>query len=351
MTVTGEAHDVLVVGAGPVGLHAALKAAVLNHRVLVVDKGARFSRVSQAPAIANIPGSPGISGQELLRRGREDLRRFRDLSGKDLVELLEDTEATDAWREDGLFRVALRTSEGARRVASARVLVLATGIVDRKPGIDAFHAKGHHTVAPYRRGGRIGYCLLCEGWNLAAKRIAVVGSSADTAQICADIERHFGGEVTLLTDGIDLQAGHDALEGCAAEVVTRPIARVDERPGGVQVVFEDGDDARAYDKLFFSLGWYKANNELAVRLGAKVTEEGYVVTDENGEVLDPQGRPIRGLFAAGDLRANRWKQIVVGWGDAETAVITAYAQRLPSADEVVDDPAMRGREENLRRDA
>lgn len=337
-------HDVLIVGAGPVGLHAALKAAVLNHRVLLVDKGRRFSRVSQAPALANVPGRTGISGAELLQQGRDDLRRFRDISGKDLVEVLEDTEATDAWRDgDGLFRLALRGPGGARREAAGRVLVLATGIVDRKPGIEGFLHKGHATLAPWVSAGRIGYCLLCEGWDLAGKRIAVVGSSADSAQLAADVARHFGGRVTLLTDDCPPEGDQEDLARGGVDVVTRGVARVDQHEAGVCVVFEDGGETAPFDKLFFSLGWYKANNELAVRLGALVTPEGYVVTDENGEALGPAG-PIRGLFAAGDLRANRWKQVVVGWGDAETAIITAYAHRLPSADEVVADPARRGKE-------
>ena len=336
-------YDVLVVGGGPVGLHAALKAAVLNHRVLLVDKGRRFSRVSQAPAIANIPGRPGLTGADLLQQGRDDLRRFRDLSGKDLVDVLEDTEATDAWREDGLFRLALKGPDGARLGAVGRVLVLATGVVDRKPGVDAFHRRGHHTLAPYVHSGRVGYCLLCEGWDLAAKRIAVVGSSADSVQVATDVARHFGGDVTLLTDGAPLEGGQEGLRRGSVRVVDRPVARLDEHGGGVCVVFEDGAETMPFDKVFFTLGWYKANNELAVRLGARVTPEGYVLTDENGEVLGRDGTAIHGLFAAGDLRAGRWKQVVVGWGDAETAIITAYAQRLPSADEQ-EDPATRGKE-------
>ena len=349
--MSGDPYDVLVVGGGPVGLHAALKAAVLNHRVLLVDKGVRFSRVSQAPAIANIPGRPGIRGPDLLAQGREDLKRFRHISGKDLVDLVEDTEATDAWIEGGLFRLALKGADGARRTVAGRTLVLATGVVDRKPGVDAFHARGHHTMAPYIHLGQIGYCLLCEGWDLAAKRIAVVGCSADSAQVATDIARHFGGRVTLLTDGAPLEGGEDGLRRGRVEVVTRPVARLDEHDGGVCVLFEDGGETLPFDKVFFTLGWYKANNELAVRLGAKVTPEGYVVTDENGEVRGRDGGTIRGLFAAGDLRAGRWKQVVVGWGDAETAIITAYAQRLPSADEVVEDPATRGRPEETRRRA
>lgn len=334
--------DVLVVGGGPVGLHAALKAAVLNHRVLLVDKGQRFSRVCQAPAIANIPGRPGISGPQLLEESRADLRRFQDISGKSLVEVREDTEATDAWRdEEGIFHVVLRAADGARATIRARVVVLATGIVDRKPGIAGYRHEGHNTLAPYVHRGTVGYCLLCEGWSLAGKRIAVVGSSEDSVQIATDVARHFGGRVTLLTDCCPIEGDRGKLARDGVDVVDRPLARVEDRDGGVCALFEDEGEPLSFDKLLFSLGWYKANNELAVRLGARTTPEGYVLTDENGEVHGQDG-PIRGLFAIGDLRANRWKQIVVGWGDAETAIITAYAKRLPSADEE-EDPETRGK--------
>jgi thioredoxin reductase len=75
---------------------------------------------------------------------------------------------------------------------------------------------------------------------------------------------------------------------------------------------------------------FRQTVRLALQLGARTDEDGYVVTDERSEVLDPDGAPITGLFAVGDLRAGRYKQIVVGWGDAETAIVTAHAHRMPA---------------------
>lgn len=316
--------DVLVIGAGPAGLHAALKAAVLNHTALVVDKGRRFSRVSQAPAIANVPGHPGISGEALLDRGRKDLERFQDVSGKRLVALEEDAEVRSLERAGDGFLARIR--RGADEWdARAMVVILATGCVDRKPGLSEYAWKGHQTLAPFLHKRLIGYCLLCEGWALDGKRVAVVGHSSDAVSIADDVCLQFGGEVHLLTDGrMPTRATCEAVR-----VDEREVESVAEDDGALRVAFADGSAAR-FDKALFALGWHRVESALAVALGARTDEYGHVVTDENREVLGAEGEPIRGLYAVGDVRAGAWKQIPLAWADAEIAVISAYAQRLPS---------------------
>lgn len=324
-----DEYDFIIVGAGAVGLHAALKSAVLNHTVLLLDKGPSFARVRQAPRIANVPGAPGISGEELLRRGREALATFEDLSGKRLVTLREEAEAYDARRDGASFVVRYRDASGDHET-KARALVLATGLVDRKPAVGDYHAKGHETLSPFVARGGIGYCLLCEGWDLAGRRIAVVGATEESAQVAEDVQKHFDGDVTLLTDGEPLADAEAAarLRQAGVQVDERPLAGIFGDEGHVHARFADGEDMR-FEKALLCMGWYKVNNELAVCLGARTTREGFVVTDESSEAIGADGQPIRGLFAVGDVRAGRWKQIVVGWGDAETAVITAYAYRIP----------------------
>lgn len=328
-----DPYDIVVVGGGPVGLHAALKAAVLNHEVLLVDKGTRYSRACQAAAIANIPGAPGVTGAQLLERGRQAIHDFEALAGKRLVTWRECFEAVAARRENGLFALRLRGEDGCEEEIRCRVLVLATGVVDRKPGIEVFSERGHETLAPWVHRDEIGYCLLCEGWSLEGKDIAVIGSDPDAAEIAVDVADHFQARVELLTDGAPLEEdAASRLADARVPVEPRPLARIGHDDGRLRIELEDGTRL-AFDKALLGLGWYKVNNELAVQLGARTTRDGYVVTDPSCEVLDADGRRIPGLFAVGDLRAGRWKQIVIGWGDAETAIISAYATRLPSAKE------------------
>lgn len=343
MDTAEEVVDFLVVGGGAVGLHAALKAAILRQSVVVVDKGARFSRVSQARAIANVPMHPGISGPALLAGLRRALAGFASRASGSSVHMLDDAEVTRVERVQSWagapdargpasprFRARVATRDGEREVL-ARVIVLATGVVDRKPGIETFGDRGHETLAPVLHRGEVAYCLLCEGWSVAGASLAIVGASEESAQIAEDLRAHFDGDVTLLTDASTPpgEATRAALERARVRIDERAIeSYASEKGERVRVAFGEGPDL-VVDKLFFTLGFYRVNNDIAVRLGGATTREGFVVTDEAGEVLDAQGARIEGLFAVGDVRAGRWKQIVVGWGDAETAVITAYAKRLP----------------------
>lgn len=318
--------DFVVVGAGPAGLHAALKAAVLNHTVLLLDKGTPYARVAQARSIANVPGRPGISGEALLAEGRRDLARFESQAGKRLVTLLEPAEAVALRRlPGGGFEVDVE-HRGALRTVRARVVVLATGMVDRKPGIQEFDARGHRTLAPLVRQGHVGYCLLCEGWRLAGKRVAVVGHGEDAVGMANDVKHQFEGDAVLLTDGRKPEAAPDV------PVDDRPIERL-ETTGDALTVWLQGAAPLRFDVGLLSLGVHRVNSGLARMAGAATTTDGFVRTDGNCEVLDERGRRIAGLFAIGDLRAGQWKQVVVAWGDAETAVLAAYAHRLPAADE------------------
>lgn len=316
--------DFVVVGAGPAGLHAALKAAVLNHSVLVLDKGAKFSRVCQARSIANVPLAPGVSGERLLAEGRRDLARFESQAGKRLVALVEPAEAVRLARVPGGFEVEYETPEG-RAVVRSRVVVLATGMVDRKPGISAFDEKGHRTLAPLVREGHVGYCLLCEGWRLEGKRVAVVGHGAEAVGIANDVRTQFLGFPTLVTDG----HAPAMTPGPGVEVEERPIERFQTEGAALTVHLLGGATAR-FDVGLLSLGVHRVNSGLARMVGAATTPDGFVKTDGNCEVLGEDGARIEGLFAIGDLRADQWKQVVIAWGDAETAVLAAYALRLPS---------------------
>ena len=313
--------DILVVGAGPAGLHAALKGAILNHKVILVDKGRHFSRVWQAPAIANIPGRPGISGEALLEEGRRDLERFRDKAGKDLVDVIERAEVISLAREGEGWRARVRDAEGESDVR-ARVAILATGVVDRKPGLSEYAWMGNEALSHFLHKGLVGYCLLCEGWSLEGKRVAIVGASPDAVKVAEDVAAQFGGDVVLFTDGAPAPAVPESVR-----VETRPIETLTD-DGALVIGLAHGAPMR-FDKALFALGWHRVNNVLAKALGARLTRDGHIVTDAQCEVLDERGGVIPGLFAIGDVRAGPWKQIPLAWADAEIAVISAYAYRLP----------------------
>ena len=112
--------DVAIVGAGPVGLHAALKAALLNMSAVVVDKSRRRSRAFFIPRLENIPGLPGVSGAKLMQLQRQNLDNYRDK-----VQIVDDTEVIDIVREGDIF---VLKCAGKQSAIKARTVLLATGL-------------------------------------------------------------------------------------------------------------------------------------------------------------------------------------------------------------------------------
>src|SRR5690606_37298204 len=127
-------YDVVVVGGGAAGLSAALLLGRSRRRVLVCDAGKPRNWASDA--LHGYLSRDGIPPADLLAIGREELARYPS------VALLGDT-VVDIWRTAGRFEVALANNGGA----SARKILLATGVADGLPaveGIESFYGKTVH---------------------------------------------------------------------------------------------------------------------------------------------------------------------------------------------------------------
>ncbi len=341
-----ETYDVAIVGGGPAGLMAALKCALLFHTAVVLDKGKRTSRAYFVPKMDNVPGYPdGVSGKKLVEDLRAQIAHAEKVAGRTFV-ALEDGVKVEQLEHggDGTFtltghEVVGRATGGAPVSYRARVVVLATGVVDRQPYIGA-KSYDLSAILPYANKGIADYCLLCDGHTIRGKRVAVLGLGRGSAAIAKDLRDHFGATETVLVTCIacvtgDLHHDHKRHGDLIAETEAQGIPVIDKtirrleglREGRIRLVFDD-ESSEAFDKAWVSFGWYKVNNDLARQVGASIDDDGYVRSTEDCEVLDVAGEPIPGLFVVGDLRAETWKQIPVALGDAETAVIHAFAVRL-----------------------
>jgi thioredoxin reductase len=144
--------------------------------------------------------------------------------------------------------------------------------------------------------------------------------------------------VTILTHG-------EPLFNCQQESTATQVLRTQVETAGVEVVeseiqslfgitdhvfgveFSNGERC-VFDIAFSALGLHQINNVLARTLGGQVDEAGYVIVDSDCQVLDEAKTPIPGVYAIGDVRDN-WNQIMLGFGDADRAIIHAWGQRLP----------------------
>lgn len=343
-----ESTDVLIVGGGPAGLMAALKSALLFHTARVVDKGPRTGRAFWVTRMDNIPGYPrGVSGRKLMEDLRAQIANAEEVAQRKFVTMEERTLVTRLSRgDDGVYTLEGHRVEGRDGVGEtvrfrARAVVLATGVVDRQPYIgDDASARDMAAILPYANKGIAKYCLLCDGHLVRGKRVAVLGLGPGSVGIAESLRDHFGASAVEVVMCIACATGgaaheHARHEDLIRETEAKGIPVVDQTITRLEGLEEDrirlhlaDGSSREYDRAWISFGWYKVNNDLARQAGAAIDDDGYARSTEDCEAIDEAGNPIAGLYIVGDLRAETWKQVPIAMGDAESAIIHAYAVRL-----------------------
>jgi thioredoxin reductase len=273
--------DVIIVGAGPAGLSAALVLGRCRRRVLICDAG--HPRNAMSRGLHGFLTRDGIEPAEFLRIGREQLRQY------ETVELRE-TEVTDARRVAESFELTLADGE---RVAS-RKLLLATGVVDDLPEIEG--------LADFYGTG-VFHCPYCDGWEMRDQPLAVYGRGENGAGLAVELTL-WSRNLVLCTDGPS-QLSEVELERLAQHKIPVREDRIASLQGtsGVleRIVFTSGETIELRG-MFFSTG-QRQGSDLPKKLGCEFTEQGCVNTGEY-EITN-----VPGVYVAGD--ASRLVQFVI----------------------------------------
>lgn len=283
-------YDVIVVGAGPAGLSAALMLGRCRRRVLVVDSGR--PRNAAARAMHGFLSRDGIPPLEFLALAREQMRRY------DTVEL-RDGCVTNAECRDGRFYVSLE--DGAQH--AARKLLLATGVVDDLPEIPGFQKL---------YGVSVFHCPYCDGWEVRDQPIAIYGRGARGLGLSLELTA-WSRDLVLCTDGPPELDGNDLarLARNGIRVRDERVARLEGTDGLERVVFAAGEPL-ARRALFFTTGQHQ-QSRLAHSLGCEINEKGTVRTGRY------ETTHLKGLYVAGDAsRAVQWVVVAAAEG-AEAA--------------------------------
>jgi thioredoxin reductase len=283
-------YDVIVVGAGPAGLSAALVLGRCRRRVLVCDTGRPRNAASQR--MHGYLTRDGIPPREFLRIAREQLEQY------DTVEL-RDAEVVAAECVDGRFSVTLPDDE--RLVA--RKLLIATGVVDHVPEIPGFHEL---------YGRSVFHCPYCDGWEVRDRPLAVYGRGARGFGLSLELTG-WSRDLVLCSDGpCELGAEERArLDRNGIRVREEPVARLEGSGRLERIVFASGEPL-ARHALFFTTGQTQ-QSQLARRLGCEINEKGTVRTGKY------ETTHLTGLYVAGDAsRAVQWVVVAAAEG-AEAA--------------------------------
>ena len=270
----GHDCDALVIGGGPAGLTAAIYLARYHLRTTVIDAGR--SRASTIPRTRNHAGYPGgIPGADLVAAMRAQAAE----NGATIV----------GGHVDALAPAAdkfVATIGGSS--VTARAVLLATGVVNRRPRIaDDLHAAA-------LAAGALRYCPVCDGFEVTDKRVAVIGTG-DHGVKEALFLRSFTADLTLVAaDGAhDLSAAdRTALADAGIVVVDGPAADFALADGGMAVTTAAG--RLTFASVYPALGSH-IRSDLAAAIGAATVEAGCIVVD------DHQRTSVPGLYAAGDV--------------------------------------------------
>lgn len=292
--------DCVVIGGGPAGLTAAIYLSRFLRSCVVIDGGA--GRAASIPRSHNLPGFPdGLSGIELLARLETQLHEHGSAVRRAEVDGI-------SLSEPG-FLISC-----AGDVFRSRSVVLATGVVNHKPNIP----ETMHTLGVSQ--GLIRYCPVCDGYEARLTPIAVLGADRHGAAEALFLRR-YGAAVTLLAQrSLDLTTRDlERLERAGIDVVAEPIDDLRLADDAVEVSWR-GLPRRSFGTLYPALG-STARTQLAAGLGANLSDQGCLLTD------DHQQTSIPGFYAIGDV-VEGLDQICVATGHAAIAATAIHNDLL-----------------------
>src|SRR5438874_9417333 len=322
-------YDLVIVGAGPAGLAAAVYAASEGLRTLALEAIAPGGQAGTTSMIENYLGFPqGISGSELATRATAQARRFG-------AEVLLARRLAEITREGAGYVACLSDGTPVR----SRAMLLASGVEWRRlevPGIDELLGSGvYYGAGPSE-------AVTCSGC-----RVAIVGGGNSAGQAVIRFSR-YAAHVTLLVRGSSLEASMSQylisqlskLGNVEVRTNTEVVdLEADTRLRALMVSSRGSVTRLPADALFVCIGGAPRTNG-AAQVGLALDSAGYVRTGAavsssagalDGWPLSRQPLPLEtnlpGLFAAGDVRSGSIKRCAAAIGEGSMAVALVH-QRL-----------------------
>ncbi|UBH13696.1 thioredoxin-disulfide reductase [Macrococcus armenti] len=296
-----KTYDVIIVGAGPAGMTAAVYASRANLSTIMIERGMPGGQMANTADVENFPGFDIITGPDLSTKMFSHAQKFgAEYAYGDIKNI---------------------TIEGDDKIVDlgdkqlkAKVVIIATGAEYKKIGVPGEAELG---------GRGVSYCAVCDGAFFKQKNLVVIGGGDSAVEEGVYLTK-FADKVTIIHRRDKLRAQkilqdrafkNDKIDFIWNSTL-QSINEKDGKVGSVTLLDNEGNESVVEtDGVFVYIGMQPLTKPFE-HLG--ITDEtGYIVTNEEMETNIP------GIFAAGDVRQKKLRQIVTATGDGSIAAQNA----------------------------
>ncbi|MCD8799844.1 thioredoxin-disulfide reductase [Mammaliicoccus sciuri] len=309
-------YDVIIVGAGPAGMTAAVYASRANLSTVMIERGMPGGQMANTEDVENFPGFDLITGPDLSTKMFTHAQKFGAKYEYGDIKEIEDK---------GSYKVV----NMGDKTLTARAIIIATGAEYKKIGVPGEQELG---------GRGVSYCAVCDGAFFKGKNLYVIGGG-DSAVEEGIFLTKFADKVTIVHRRDELRAQKIIQDRAFKNekidfiwnTTLKTINEKDGKVGSVTLVStEDGSESEHQaDGVFIYIGM-KPLTKPFESLGI-LNENGYIETNDEMETKVP------GVYAAGDVREKTLRQIVTATGDGSIAAqnAQAYIESLEDEEQLI----------------
>ena len=300
--------DLIIIGAGPAGLTAALYAGRAKLKTRILEKCSLGGQVLLTESIENFPGIYQMNSSDWIEVLKKQLADLKD------VQIQEGVSVQKTEREASFFKIHISDQgDGAKNILETKSVVIATGAQPKRLGI-----KGEKELT----GHGVSYCATCDGPFFKGKDVVLVGGG-DTALEEALYLRKFAKKVTILHRRNALRATAILQERVKSDnkiqlkLEAVPLEILGEtRVSGIKIknIQNNAEEILSCDGVFIFVGFLPDTDFLKGFL--KLNGAGFIVTDETMLSSCP------GVFACGDSRQRPFHQIVTACAEGAIAAFS-----------------------------
>ncbi|MFB5194984.1 thioredoxin-disulfide reductase [Neobacillus sp. KR4-4] len=302
-------YDVIIAGAGPAGMTAAVYTSRANLSTLMIERGMPGGQMANTEDVENYPGFESILGPDLSTKMFEHAKKFgAEYAYGDIKEI----------QDHGDYKIVVAGSKQYKAYA----VIITTGAEYKKIGVPGEKELG---------GRGVSYCAVCDGAFFKGKELFVIGGGDSAVEEGVYLTR-FASKVTIVHRRNELRAQKILQDRAFANekvdfIWNHTIKAINDKDGKVGSVTlvstENGEEqVLPADGVFIYIGMVPLSKPFT-SLGI-TNDNGYIETNDRMETRVP------GIYAAGDIREKTLRQIVTATGDGSIAAQSAqhYIEEL-----------------------